>query len=55
MRSDARKRMDSERLSHYDPSVRELIRAAQEKAWDEGYGDDATCNEPRTNPYRSAS
>lgn len=23
------------------------------EAWDEGYGDDLTCNEPRENPYRT--
>ncbi len=27
-------------------------RAVAAAAWDEGYGDDLTCREPRENPYR---
>lgn len=41
----------------HDAALRSLLarreREAAEKAWDEGYGDDLTCNEPRTNPYRA--
>ena len=29
------------------------LAARMADAWDEGYGDDAECNEPRTNPYRA--
>ena len=38
--------------THHDPAVRRLIRQAQADAWDEGYGDDDSCRDPRLNPYR---
>lgn len=32
----------SDHWTHHDPAVRELIRAAQEKAWDEGFRFEST-------------
>lgn len=30
------------------------LREHDARVWDEGYGDDLTAREPRTNPYRTA-
>jgi hypothetical protein len=57
MRSDARKRLHPEPLTHHDPAVRALIHEAQANAWDQGeaagLNNAQVSDEFAHNPYRA--